>query len=146
MVMGGSRATGRGSEHGAVAVEFAILLPLLMVILFATIAFGTGLSRLEIFISGAREGARYAAVHCAPDATTCTQQLIENRVAQAVAPDSVGGAVTVTINGVSALDCTQATAIGRPVKVSWSQPIPIQIPFLPDLSVTVPISGSFRCE
>jgi Flp pilus assembly protein TadG len=138
---------GRDAERGAVAVEFAILLPLLVIILFATIAFGLALSRLEVFVSGAREGARYAAVHCAPDASTCTLGLIQARVAQAVAPDTVGGTVSVSINGVAGqVDCKQAANVGKPVAVSWTQPLPIVIPFLPDMSVSVPVSGSFRCE
>jgi Flp pilus assembly protein TadG len=125
-------------EDGAVAVEFAILLPLLVVILFATIAFGVALSRLLSYISAAREGARYAAVHCAPDAQQCTQTLIEDRVAASAAGNPIGGPITVST------DCTRTP--GEPVTVSWPQPIPIEVPLIGDLSVTVDITGSFRCE
>ena len=125
-------------EDGGVAVEFAILSPLLIVILFATIAFGVALSRLVSYISAAREGARYAAVHCAPDALQCTQTMIENRVAASAAGNPIGVPITVST------DCTLTP--GEPVTVSWPQPIPIEIPFVGDLSVTIDITGSFRCE
>lgn len=126
-------------ERGAAAVEFAILLPILVVIIFGSIAFGIAFSKLETYISAAREGARYAAVHCQPDAASCTfQGLISNRVIQAAAGYPIGpGSPQAT-----PLDCIP----GLPVTVSWSQNIPIQIPLLPDLSKTVTISGTFRCE
>jgi Flp pilus assembly protein TadG len=121
-----------------VAVEFAILLPLMMVILFGTIAFGIALSRLQSYVSAAREGARYAAVRCAPDASVCSQGLVQSRVAAAAAGNPINGSVAVST------DCSLNP--GLPVTVSWPQPIPIEIPFVGDLSVTVNISGSFRCE
>lgn len=126
-------------ERGAAAVEFAILLPVLVVIIFGAIAFGLAFSKLETYISAAREGARYAAVHCQPDAASCTSQtLIANRVTQAAAGYPIGPGIP----QATPLDCTP----GMPVTVSWSQNIPIQIPLLPDLSKTVTISGTFRCE
>jgi len=119
-------------------VEFAILLPLMMVILFGTIAFGIALSRLQAYVSAAREGARYAAVHCAPEASQCSQGLVQSRVAAAAAGNPLNGSVNVST------DCS--VNHGSPVTVSWPQPIPIEIPFVGDLSVTVNISGTFRCE
>jgi hypothetical protein len=67
----------------AVAVEFALLVPLLVVILFAIISVGIALFRVVNYTSAAREGARYAAVHCRPEAAVCTQDLIVARVTQA---------------------------------------------------------------
>ena len=125
-------------EDGAIAVEFAVLLPLLVIILFATIAFGTALSRLVSYVGAAREGARYAAVHCRPEALQCSQGLIQDRVAAAAAGNPIGGTVSVST------DCSVTP--GQPVTVSWPQPIPIQVPFIPDMSVTVDVSASFRCE
>ncbi|HET9249949.1 MAG TPA: TadE/TadG family type IV pilus assembly protein [Actinomycetota bacterium] len=119
-------------------MEFAVLLPLLVVILFATIAFGIGLSRLVTYVGAAREGARYAAVHCRPDALQCTQGLIQDRVELAAAGNPVAEAVSVSA------DCSVTP--GTPVTISWAQPIPFVIPLVGDLSVTVDVSGTFRCE
>ena len=55
------RTTVRG-ESGAAAVEFALIAPLLFMILFGIVQFGIAWSQKEIFVLAAREGARYAAV------------------------------------------------------------------------------------
>lgn len=126
-------------ERGAVAVEFAILVPLLVVILFGIAAVGVALFRVVNYASAAREGARYAAVHCRPEATACTTDLIGARVAQAANGNPVGpGSPTADV------DCSVAP--GAPVTVSWEQLVPLQIPLLPDLSFTMTVSGTFRCE
>ena len=55
------------SERGAVAVEMAIVLPLLLMLLIGIIEFGR-IYTIQISLSqAAREGARYAAVHYADD-------------------------------------------------------------------------------
>lgn len=135
----------RRCEEGAVAVEFAMLLPLLIVILFGITAFGLAFSRFVTYISAAREGARYAAVHCQPDAGTCTATLISDRVNLAAVGYPIGpGTPAATIAGSTSIDC--GVNPGKPVTVSWLQSIPIQIPLLPDLSRDVTIKGVFRCE
>lgn len=127
------------NEQGAVAVEFAILVPLLVVILFGITAVGIALFRLVNYTSAAREGARYAAVHCRPEATACSPALIAARVTQTANGNPIGPGYP-----TADLDCSVAP--GEPVTVSWVQTVPIQIPLLPDLSVTTTIAGTFRCE
>lgn len=128
----------RRSERGAVAVEFALLLPLLVVILFGIIAFGIALFRVVNYVSAAREGARYAAVHCRPEATSCTPTLIQDRVTQAANGSPISGA--------AAADRDCSLEPGKPVTVSWEQLVPVQVPLLPDLTFTMTVSGTFRCE
>lgn len=50
-------------EHGAVAVEMAILLPLLLLILIGTMEFGRVFNIQNSLTQAAREGARHAAIH-----------------------------------------------------------------------------------
>src|SRR6185503_12886172 len=52
----------RRSESGASAVEFALLLPVLMMILFGIIEFGLALYRQAILTNASREGARLGIV------------------------------------------------------------------------------------
>ena len=52
----------RGERRGAVAVEFALVLPMLMLLVFGIIDFGRAYYTLNTIISSVREGARYAAV------------------------------------------------------------------------------------
>jgi Flp pilus assembly protein TadG len=127
------------NERGAAAVEFALLLPLLVVILFGIIALGIALMRAVNYVSAAREGARYAAVHCRPEATTCAgTTLIADRVTQAANGNPISGTPEADI------DCSISP--GQPVTVSWDQQIPVEIPLLPDMTFTMNVAGTFRCE
>jgi Flp pilus assembly protein TadG len=49
-------------ERGAAAVEFALLLPLLLLIIFGTIDFGRALNAQITLTQAAREGARLASI------------------------------------------------------------------------------------
>jgi Flp pilus assembly protein TadG len=65
-------------EDGAAAVEFAILLPLLLLILFGTIEFGLILYDREVITNASREGARYGIVAVSPRRTTGEIQGVVN--------------------------------------------------------------------
>jgi Flp pilus assembly protein TadG len=127
-------------DRGAAAVEFAIILPILMLVVFGVIQFGIALSRIEVYVSAAREGARYAAVHCRPEAEQCTSDMVQARVVAAAAGYSVATPVVVD------RDCSLAASFGEPVVVGWTQPIPISIPFWGSATINTNISGTFRCE
>jgi Flp pilus assembly protein TadG len=57
-------------EEGAAAIEFALLLPLLMLILFGIIEFGLVLYNQEVITNASREGARYGIVIGSPRPST----------------------------------------------------------------------------
>jgi len=127
-------------ERGAVAVEFAIIATLLLMLVFGIVQFGTTYSKYQVFLNAAREGARAGAVRAS---------LAD--IGQAVDEASVGyprsEPPTITVNGGPPSDppCNDDT-VGEDLRVSWQQVFPIQIPFLPDMSPTVTIRGVFRCE
>ena len=127
------------NEGGAVAVEFALLAPVLVVILFAIIAFGIALTRTVAYVSAAREGARYAAIHCRPDATACTSDLIIDRVTRSANGYPIGP-------GIPAADVDCSVAPGDLVTVSWDQNVPVEVPLLPPMTWTLAMEGTFRCE
>ena len=58
------------NERGAVATEFAILLPVLLLILFGTIEFGLIMFNREVITNASREGARAGIVQRVPKPTT----------------------------------------------------------------------------
>ena len=137
------RVLGLRDQEGAVAVEFAIVMILLITILLGVIQFGIATSKLEVFESAAREGARFAAVSCAPT-SPCTTTLISDRVKNAAIGYTVGPGTPTADR-----DCSLSSSFGQPVKVSWTQAITINIPFVPGLNprtISRTISGVFRCE
>lgn len=140
------RGPNLNEERGAAAVEFAIIMILLLIIVFGIVEFGIAFSKRNVYTGAAREGARYAAVHCVPDSTSCTPALVWTRIS--------GAAVGYLNNAPPASfsvdrDCSQTTSLGEPVTVQWDQPITVNIPFVPGLNphtYTMIVKGVFRCE
>lgn len=131
-----NRFRGRdGSQRGAVAVEFALILPVLLLILMGTIEFGRVFSQFQVYNGAAREGARCAAVQ----ATTFSDCVVQTRIDEAASPYEVAGPANVS------LTCTDST-VGDPVTVSWLQDFDLDIPFWGDVTLDRTIKATFRCE
>ncbi|HXF71898.1 MAG TPA: TadE family protein [Actinomycetota bacterium] len=134
-----------GDERGAAAVEFAIVATLLFMLIFGIINFGLLWSQKNVYVGAAREGARFAAVRCGG---TCGSTSVRDRTVAAAAGypiNSAGIVVDVEPYGSPDAGCTSNTA-GRQVKVSWIQPMQVNLPLLPRLNLNVPIEAVFRCE
>ncbi len=141
------------NEDGVAAVEFALLLPLIVIILFATTEFGIGMAKWEDYESAAREGARYAAVSCQPrqvgDPMTgpCTKAMIVRAIGQAASnPAPAEASVSVTTATPGSVDCSLPTNRGYPITVQWQQTFTFNVPFLSIGSRVRTIKGVFRCE
>ena len=59
----------RLNERGAVAAEFALLLPVILLILFGTIEFGMIMYSREVITNASREGARAGIIQVSPKPT-----------------------------------------------------------------------------
>ena len=130
-------------EEGVAAVEFAIILPVLCLILFGVLEFGRVWSQYQVFQGAAREGARCAAVK----ATEFSDCDIQTEIDQAASPYAWNkpAAVNIVGGGAAPSGCTEATR-GEDVQVSWAQPLEITIPFWKNVTVTSNIKAVFRCE
>jgi Flp pilus assembly protein TadG len=133
-----------GAERGAVAVEFALILPILLLIVVGTIEFGRVYSQWQVYNGAAREGARCAAVMASTFGECTTIADVQTRIDDASDPYADPPDATVTTGGVSG-GCTNAT-VGQDVNVSWEQPLKLSIPFWKDVEFTTTVEATFRCE
>ena len=122
-------------EHGAAAVEFALVAPLLILLVFGIIEFGRAWSARNVYISAAREGARVAAVGGDVDD-------IEARVDEASAPYTPPAAITISPSGTT--PC--ADNAGEPVEISWTQTFELNIAFFTWAPGSYTVSSVFQCE
>jgi Flp pilus assembly protein TadG len=128
-------------EDGVAAVEFALILPVLALLLFGTLEFGRVWSQYQLYQGAAREGARCAAVKADPD-QNC---VVQDEIKQAAAPFDVSGTADVKVIGGPSGPCTTST-VGQDVQVSWQQDLELNIPFWNNVKLTPTVKAVFRCE
>lgn len=117
-------------ERGAAAVEFALVLPLLMTLVFGIVSFGQAYNAKLGLTHAAREAARTVAISGdVSDASAATL---------AAAPGMSG--ISVSTSPASGT-CTP----GLPVTVTATKPFTIDIPLLPSASVTLTGKGVMQC-
>ncbi|HWU23635.1 MAG TPA: TadE/TadG family type IV pilus assembly protein [Nocardioides sp.] len=92
------RSGRRGADRGASAVEFALVVPFLLLIIFGIIAFGMMLSFRQTLSQAATEGARAGALSSGTSATA------RGVVANSAASDALGALKV----GGTTLSCTAA--------------------------------------
>jgi Flp pilus assembly protein TadG len=161
---------GSGRERGASAVEFALIVPILLMIVFATVQFGMAMAQKASLANGAREGARVGAVNfigthtCGAvvnkaRANSVTLGVSANQVEVTVDRMSSAGAATqickananvAMASTVGAAPCTNVAATAsteQTVRVTTQlYGRKIGIPLLPAVPLTVKAVGEFRCE
>ncbi len=102
------------TERGSAAVEFALVLPLLLVITLALVQVGLLVRDRLLVESAARAGARAASLADDPAAIT--------RAASQAAPDLDAGAMTVGV--------TRGGGQGAPVTVTVDYVDPVRVPLV----------------
>jgi Flp pilus assembly protein TadG len=126
-------------ETGAAAVEFAIVLPVLVMLLFGIVQMSMAFNRSQGLHAAAREGARLAALR------QTTRSQIEGRVRDAL--DGVvkdPAAVAISITPSSNQPCNLRP--GESVVVTASHPTELDIPLWGKQTLTLTGRGTFRCE
>ena len=114
------------AESGAAAVEFALLLPLLMMIVFGIIEFGFALYQQAVLTNASREGARLGIVQSIPAITTGQ---INAAIDNYLTPAGINPA-NVTRNIVT------GGVTGTPVRVTLTLPYNFKV--LPGLTSVAP--------
>jgi hypothetical protein len=128
-----------GDERGAAALELALVLPILVLLVFGIIQFAITYNRAQGLHAAAREGARVASL------PHITQSDIEDRVIAAlegVLADP--GDVDITVSPGAGRPCNLRT--GENVVVQVEYPHQIEIPLWGTEDLTLRGRGEFRCE
>lgn len=125
-------------ERGAAAVELALVLPVLVLLVFGIVQFGILFNRQQAIHAAAREGARLASL---PQTDT---NEIDQRVTDALTGVPLGNTPTIAISPNGAKPCEGNS--GDPVVVTVSLDTTIDIPLLGVMNRTLTGRGEFRCE
>ena len=132
-------------EDGAAAIEFALIVPVLVLLLFGLIEFGMAFLQVQSIRAGVREGGRAAAVGAQ---VSTTQQ---RTVSGSVGAIPSGHTGLVQVQSSEGGRCTPQN-IGSDVTVSYNTAnlpgggVVVQIPLIPDIVIDPVIKASFRCE
>lgn len=167
------RPAGRSrGEDGAAAVEFSLVLTLIVLLVFGIVQFGTALNKYQGMQASAREGARFGARSQATiggiqQRVKESLQVVATGAAQYVDPcpsdpktldvekvcvnvslrNSSGAAPTLlTVTGYKPATQPCNLGAGKTVIVSVYHTIPIRIPVWPSTNITAGSTGEFRCE
>jgi Flp pilus assembly protein TadG len=121
------------NQRGAALVEFAFVLPVFIILVFGIIQFGLALNRVQAYHAAAREGARVGSLESSSTGD------INTAINDALVGFGVAPAVSIS-PGLC------AGRPGAPITVEVTAPYTIQIPLLPDTTITLEGDGVFRCE
>lgn len=136
-------------ERGAAAVEMALMMPLLFLLLFGIIVFGLQLFRVQSMESAVREGGRLASVG-ADFTVVHTRVLGEQKVVPATAPADLTVAVlrggTPVTTGQICTDSFQGADVTVTASVTDPTKYALTLPFIGDVAPDFVSQAVFRCE
>ena len=89
----------RKNRQGAAVVEFALVVPIFILLVFGMVEFGRAVMVQQVLVNASREGARHAVL----DGSTLTE--IESRIEGYLAPSMINGAtIAYEVNGAIVTD------------------------------------------
>lgn len=147
------KAVGDRSERGASAVEFALVVPIFIMLVFGIISFGMVFAQELALSNGARQAARFGVV----DGRTCAQVATEAKNASEslgmVAADVTvevkrgltAAAATNVCGSTASMPCDGST-VGDSLFVTTTYTSRLMIPLVVTRDVTLTEKGIFRCE
>ncbi|CAB4694883.1 unannotated protein [freshwater metagenome] len=139
-------------ESGATAVEFALILPLLLVLIVGLIDFGR-MGFVQVSVTAAsREGARYSSLYSSGVGSTQTLSDFVQTSAPAaarVAQLDGAGVLTVAITQCSAAQSSENTSVTASTNFKWLLPVGLITLISPGATwlqdFTLTSTGTMRC-
>ncbi len=115
-------------EKGAAMVEFAIILPVLLLLVFGIIEFGRAYNNQLTLTHAAREGVRTYAI---------TQDAAQGEATAKLAATTLDPALMTFT--------TTPCVIGTPTSMQIEYPFQLFIPFFPSNPITITAQGVMKC-
>lgn len=115
-------------EKGAAMVEFAIILPVLLLLVFGIIEFGRAYNTQLTLTHAAREGVRTYAI---------TQDAAQGK--------STAELAATTLDPAQMTFTTTPCVIGTPTSMQIQYPFQLFIPFFPSTPITITSKGVMKC-
>jgi Flp pilus assembly protein TadG len=140
----------RNNQAGTVAVELAIVLPILALLLVGAIEFGSIVRDHQVLQNAAREGARFSALEsneiAGPSASTIEQRIKDRVIAYLANENITVSAGDIDVNQAYPMSIGALTIQGSCVTVTYNRPflIPGAKNFFPSLSSLLTGSAVFR--
>jgi Flp pilus assembly protein TadG len=135
-------------EDGAAAVEFALIVGLLAMLVFGMMEYGLAFWQIQSLRAATREGARVAAV--GGDTSQVTNAVVG--ASAGALPAGFGG---ISVSGGGCPEPSAGNPIDQSVTVTINNAalpanlqeiLTIDIPLLPSITLDPTIEGTFRCE
>jgi Flp pilus assembly protein TadG len=130
-------------ESGAVAVEFALVLPIFLVLVLGIAEFSRAFN-IQVSLSEAgREASRYAAIHCSESTYSVAAA---QSAGIAAAPSVALGAsnISITYSGTGSCDPANNAIARVSYTTPWMTGFPALIPGMP-ASLSIAGTGVMRC-
>jgi Flp pilus assembly protein TadG len=124
--------TVRRSQKGATMVEFAIVLPLLLMLVLGTVEFGRAYNAKISVTHAAREGVR-------------EYSLTQDAAAGSAAAYNAATSLDPDIMSVQSTGCSDVSDIGDPATTRVSYPFDFNIPFVNLDRINIRAEGVMRC-
>lgn len=124
-------------EKGAVAVEFALVLPIFLALIFGIVEYGRAFSIQVSMAQGAREAARYTAIHYKDAGFLAAAK--QKAIDAAPIADLQPGEITISTCGPNLDAVVLITA-----NTAYLTGLPTLLPFLPDF-MSISAKGVMRC-
>lgn len=131
----------RRNDSGAVAVELALILPILVLLLFGMAQFGLAFAQVLGLNSGARQGARLGVV----PGSDCSDVIAATKSA-ATTVGLTASQVDVTVGSSCTGAADPCTKRGDPLVVIAQRDFTVDIPLFGQPTVTLQGKGEYRCE
>jgi Flp pilus assembly protein TadG len=130
-------------EEGAAAVEFALIVGLLAILVFGLLEYGLAFWQVQNLRAAAREGARVAAVR--GDSGDISDAMVSSS-AGSLEPGFSGFSTSTTCDDNSDGVPVTVTINNGALSGSVREAFEVSIPFLPPITLNPTLSGTFRCE